>query len=131
MQVANLGLSQETMDALAARNIFSLFQVQKQVLEPIMGGRDVVCRAKTGSGKTLAFALPVIESLVEVRGLGGRGTGCGGGRGMQGGSRGGPRWAAGGAVGCCAVGTAAWGWGGGAALRRAAGVRTAALRVSR
>lgn len=66
MQVANLGLSPETEEALAKRGIFSLFPVQKQVLEPIMSGRDVVCRAKTGSGKTLAFALPVIENLLEV-----------------------------------------------------------------
>lgn len=65
MQVANLGLSPETEEALAKRGIFAVFPVQKQVLEPIMSGRDVVCRAKTGSGKTLAFALPVIENLLE------------------------------------------------------------------
>ncbi|KXZ51538.1 hypothetical protein GPECTOR_12g501 [Gonium pectorale] len=63
--IANLGLSPETMDAMANRGIFSLFPVQAQVLEPIMSGRDVVCRAKTGSGKTLAFALPVVENLLE------------------------------------------------------------------
>ncbi|KAG2428695.1 hypothetical protein HXX76_011400 [Chlamydomonas incerta] len=63
--IANLGLSPETMDALANRGIFSLFAVQAQVLEPIASGRDVVCRAKTGSGKTLAFALPVVENLLE------------------------------------------------------------------
>ncbi|GIL46032.1 hypothetical protein Vafri_3126 [Volvox africanus] len=63
--IANLGLCAETMDALAARGMFSLFPVQAQVFEPIMSGRDVVCRAKTGSGKTLAFALPVIENLLE------------------------------------------------------------------
>lgn len=44
----------------------ALFPIQKSVFQPAQEGRDLIGRAKTGSGKTLAFALPVIESLIEV-----------------------------------------------------------------
>jgi hypothetical protein len=62
--VDNLGLSEETVRALKARGIASLFPIQRQVLQPAMEGSDLIGRAKTGSGKTLAFALPVVESLL-------------------------------------------------------------------
>lgn len=62
--VDNLGLSEETVRALKARGIASLFPIQRQVLQPAMEGTDLIGRAKTGSGKTLAFALPVVESLL-------------------------------------------------------------------
>jgi hypothetical protein len=62
--VDNLGLSDETVRALKARGIASLFPIQRQVLQPAMEGTDLIGRAKTGSGKTLAFALPVVESLL-------------------------------------------------------------------
>ncbi|MEW5320486.1 MAG: hypothetical protein WDW38_011555 [Sanguina aurantia] len=65
LQVVNLGLSPATEAALAARGIFTLFPIQKVVLQPITEGRDLIGRAKTGSGKTLAFALPVVENLLE------------------------------------------------------------------
>ena len=54
------------MAALTKRGISSLFAIQKAVFLPASEGRDMIGRAKTGSGKTLAFALPVVESLIEV-----------------------------------------------------------------
>lgn len=68
-QLANCGLSEETVAALHARNIKALFPIQKHVFEPAFAGRDLIGRARTGSGKTLAFALPVIENLLKVRNL--------------------------------------------------------------
>jgi hypothetical protein len=65
-QVTNIGLCDETVAALQARNITSLFPIQKHVFEPARAGRDLIGRARTGSGKTLAFALPVIENLLKV-----------------------------------------------------------------
>lgn len=65
-QLENCGLSKATVDGLNKRGIFALFPIQKGVFDPVMEGRDIIARARTGSGKTLAFALPVIESLVEV-----------------------------------------------------------------
>jgi len=65
LKVTNLGLCQETVNALAARGITALFPIQKVVFQPASEGRDLIGRAKTGSGKTLAFALPVVESLIK------------------------------------------------------------------
>lgn len=64
--MSNIGLSDETVAALEARNIKALFPIQKHVFEPAQAGRDLIGRARTGSGKTLAFALPVIENLLQV-----------------------------------------------------------------
>lgn len=66
VQLQNCGLSEATVTGLNKRGISALFPIQKAVFEPVMAGRDIIGRARTGSGKTLAFALPVIESLVEV-----------------------------------------------------------------
>lgn len=66
--LANCGLRPETVAALEARGIHSLFAVQKQVFTPAMDGSDLIARARTGSGKTLAFALPVVEKILEARG---------------------------------------------------------------
>ena len=68
MQIENCGLSEQTVRALHARGVKSLFPIQKHVFDPAMAGRDLIGRAKTGSGKTLAFSLPVIEYLGEVLG---------------------------------------------------------------
>lgn len=67
MQLANCGLSDETVVALNARGIKALFPIQKHVYEPARAGRDLIGRARTGSGKTLAFALPVLENLLKVK----------------------------------------------------------------
>lgn len=69
LMISNLGLCQESIDALEKRGIKALFAIQKAVFEPAVEGRDLIGRAKTGSGKTLAFALPVIESIIKVRRL--------------------------------------------------------------
>lgn len=66
--ISNCGLSQITVDALAARGIKSMFPIQKLVFEPAMAGSDLIVRAKTGSGKTLAFALPVVEKIMARQG---------------------------------------------------------------
>ena len=59
------GLSHVTKQALEARGVKELFDVQTAVLQPVREGNDVVVRARTGTGKTLAFALPVIEALIQ------------------------------------------------------------------
>ena len=76
VQVSNIGLSDETIAALEARNIRALFPIQKHVFEPAQAGRDLIGRARTGSGKTLAFALPVIENLLQVNTAGFESLGC-------------------------------------------------------
>lgn len=39
--------------------------IQKQVIPPILEGRDLIASAKTGSGKTLAFVLPIVQMLLN------------------------------------------------------------------
>lgn len=56
-------LSRETRTGLKGRKYVTPTAVQKEVLPPALGGRDVLCAAKTGSGKTLAFVIPVLEKL--------------------------------------------------------------------
>eukprot|EP01025_Chloroclados_australasicus_P008688 TRINITY_DN1315_c0_g1_i1.p1 TRINITY_DN1315_c0_g1~~TRINITY_DN1315_c0_g1_i1.p1 ORF type:complete len:861 (-),score=132.40 TRINITY_DN1315_c0_g1_i1:515-3025(-) len=65
LKLENIGLSPVTVKALAKKKIYSLFPIQKEVFQPAMDGKDMICRAKTGSGKTLAFSLPVVESLIQ------------------------------------------------------------------
>lgn len=73
--LANCGLSEMTVNALAEKGIKAMFPIQKMVFEPAFAGKDLIARAKTGSGKTLAFALPVVEKIMAQRGdaRGGRG----------------------------------------------------------
>lgn len=65
--VRNFQISDETMDALAARGITKLFPVQSATFNEIYNGRDVLARARTGTGKTLGFALPIIERIIKSK----------------------------------------------------------------
>eukprot|EP00245_Coleochaete_scutata_P005948 TRINITY_DN1998_c1_g3_i1.p1 TRINITY_DN1998_c1_g3~~TRINITY_DN1998_c1_g3_i1.p1 ORF type:complete len:789 (+),score=198.16 TRINITY_DN1998_c1_g3_i1:158-2524(+) len=65
LAIANLGVMDELVDALANRGIKRLFPIQRAVLQPAMEGRDLIARAKTGTGKTLAFGIPIIESILR------------------------------------------------------------------
>jgi ATP-dependent RNA helicase RhlE len=58
---ADLGVSKAVVDALTARGITEPFQIQRDVIEDVRAGRDVLARSPTGSGKTLAFGVPLID----------------------------------------------------------------------
>jgi superfamily II DNA/RNA helicase len=58
---ADLGVSQDLVEALADGGITSPFPVQALTIPDGLAGRDVCGKAKTGSGKTLAFGLPILE----------------------------------------------------------------------
>ena len=60
---ADLGLCDEIVVALAARDITVPFPIQVLAIPDALAGRDVCGKAKTGSGKTLAFGLPVLQRL--------------------------------------------------------------------
>lgn len=49
-----------------------LLLLQAQTFEHLLGGFDLVGRARTGCGKTLAFVLPIVEKLKETMGPNGR-----------------------------------------------------------
>ncbi|KAI7730730.1 hypothetical protein M8C21_033364 [Ambrosia artemisiifolia] len=73
LEICNLGISQEIVDALAKKGITKLFPIQRAVLEPAMQGRDMIGRARTGTGKTLAFGIPLLDKIVKHNEKHGRG----------------------------------------------------------
>jgi superfamily II DNA/RNA helicase len=65
---ADLGVSSAVVDALKSSGITAPFQIQRQVIEDVLAGRDVLARSPTGSGKTLAFGIPVVDrTAAEAR----------------------------------------------------------------
>lgn len=65
LAISNLGLPPVLVQTLHKRGITHLFPIQREVLLPALGGRDIIARAKTGTGKTLAFGIPIIKRLTE------------------------------------------------------------------
>src|SRR5512145_122700 len=64
---STLGLPQRLVTALERRDIRTAFPIQAATLADVLGGHDVLGRAKTGSGKTLAFGLPMLARLSGER----------------------------------------------------------------
>ncbi len=62
---ADLGVSNAVVDSLAKRGIEAPFPIQRQVIEDILDGDDVLVQSPTGSGKTLAFGVPLVD-LVQA-----------------------------------------------------------------
>jgi ATP-dependent RNA helicase RhlE len=60
---AALGVSAESVRALAARGIHVPFQIQTRALPAALRGLDVLAKSPTGSGKTLVFALPIVDRI--------------------------------------------------------------------
>jgi ATP-dependent RNA helicase DeaD len=65
---AELGLSPESLKAVAQMGFEEASHIQSQAIPALLAGSDVVGQSQTGSGKTAAFALPAIESVdVSIR----------------------------------------------------------------
>lgn len=47
--------------------ITQMTTVQKLAIPVLLKGKDALVRSQTGSGKTLAYAVPVLESLHQIR----------------------------------------------------------------
>ncbi|PVI02865.1 DEAD-domain-containing protein [Periconia macrospinosa] len=60
-----LGLSQQTLDAVASLKFSQPTPIQASTIPEILAGRDVIGKASTGSGKTLAFGIPILESFLR------------------------------------------------------------------
>lgn len=63
MKFEDLGLSPETLKAIAERGYETPTPIQAKAIPPILMTRDVVGLAQTGTGKTAGFTLPMIEAL--------------------------------------------------------------------
>jgi ATP-dependent RNA helicase DeaD len=60
---ADLGLSEEILQALRDVGYESPSPIQEQGIPPLLEGRDVIGQAQTGTGKTAAFGLPIMEYI--------------------------------------------------------------------
>lgn len=60
---AALKVCSETVEQLNKNGIRKPMPVQERAIPALMGGRDVIARAKTGTGKTLAFLIPLAEKV--------------------------------------------------------------------
>jgi ATP-dependent RNA helicase DeaD len=60
---AELGLSEQTLEALRDVGYESPSPIQEQAIPSLLEGRDVIGQAQTGTGKTAAFGLPIAEYI--------------------------------------------------------------------
>lgn len=58
-----LGLSGQTLAAVAQMGFTQATPVQEQAIPLILEGHDIMAAAQTGTGKTAAFVLPVLDKL--------------------------------------------------------------------
>lgn len=59
-----LGLSEESLQALQEKGFEEPTEIQRQCIPLLLNGeQDVIGQAQTGTGKTAAFALPIIEKI--------------------------------------------------------------------
>lgn len=58
-----LGLSQETLDALAVVGFTEPTEIQSKTIGIVADRKDLIASAQTGSGKTAAYALPILDIL--------------------------------------------------------------------
>jgi ATP-dependent RNA helicase DDX21 len=61
----NFHLAEGIKSLLRSKGIEALFPIQTACFNLVVGGTDVVGRARTGCGKTLAFVLPIVQSLAN------------------------------------------------------------------
>jgi superfamily II DNA/RNA helicase len=63
---AQLGVREETVEALAALGIERAFAIQEYAIPIALRGSDIIGRAPTGTGKTFGFGLPIIDRIASV-----------------------------------------------------------------
>src|ERR1700750_2827707 len=66
-EFSELGLSPETLQAVADTGYTTPTPIQEQAIPVALAGRDVLGIAQTGTGKTAAFTLPMIDRLAAGR----------------------------------------------------------------
>lgn len=60
---ADLGLSPELLNSIAAAGFVNPFPIQEAVIPLALTGADIIGQAKTGTGKTLGFGLPILNNV--------------------------------------------------------------------
>jgi ATP-dependent RNA helicase RhlE len=65
MNFAELGLSDQLLQAIKYESFERPYPIQAKAIPAILAGRDVVGFAPTGSGKTAAYVLPILDILQQ------------------------------------------------------------------
>ena len=67
MKFADLGLSDELLQAITAAGYDTPTPIQAQAIPPVLMMKDLIGIAQTGTGKTASFVLPMIDILAHGR----------------------------------------------------------------
>ncbi|NOU03226.1 MAG: DEAD/DEAH box helicase [Novosphingobium sp.] len=67
MNFADLGLSEELVQAVTAKGYDTPTPIQAQAIPSVLMMRDLIAIAQTGTGKTASFVLPMIDILAHGR----------------------------------------------------------------
>ena len=67
MSFADLGLSDELLQAIIAKGYDTPTPIQAQAIPSVLMMRDLIAIAQTGTGKTASFVLPMIDILAHGR----------------------------------------------------------------
>ena len=67
MKFADLGLSDELLQAVKAAGYDEPTPIQAQAIPPVLAMKDIIGIAQTGTGKTASFVLPMIDILAHGR----------------------------------------------------------------
>jgi len=67
MPFADLGLSDELLNAVTQAGYTEPTPIQAQAIPPVLMMRDIIGIAQTGTGKTASFVLPMIDILAHGR----------------------------------------------------------------
>jgi superfamily II DNA/RNA helicase len=67
MSFADLGLSDELLQAVSESGYTEPTPIQRQAIPSVLMGRDLIGIAQTGTGKTAGFVLPMIDILAQGR----------------------------------------------------------------
>ncbi|MFP5395910.1 MAG: DEAD/DEAH box helicase [Alphaproteobacteria bacterium] len=67
MKFADLGLSDELLNAITAKGYDTPTPIQAQAIPSVLMMKDLIAIAQTGTGKTASFVLPMIDILAHGR----------------------------------------------------------------
>ncbi|MDP3999276.1 MAG: DEAD/DEAH box helicase [bacterium] len=67
---SGLGIAPGILDVLNKHKFFQPTPIQSQSIPIALSGQDLVGIAQTGTGKTLAFGIPMIQNLLQNKGMG-------------------------------------------------------------
>lgn len=67
MKFADLGLSQEVLNAISEAGYEEPTPIQEKAIPAVLMGRDILGVAQTGTGKTAGFTAPMIDILASGR----------------------------------------------------------------